>query len=196
MGPSKAAIIGVTAIAVALFLTSTVFAGPTEKSWLEVLVMNKPDSPIPVDVMGAVDVENEVKINDSTPINVKVQEPLEVEGTIDLEGKIDVSGWLHTTESGKWSDTMPKNQYSSISIVTDGYRQATIIIVPETDGLCYYITYRVGDTDFPGGMFVLDPIPWSGIYEVLPVISEEIIVHISNQGNEDIDFEVTWYLTT
>lgn len=208
MSPSKAAILGVTAVVVALTLTATVFAGPNPKSWLEVLVMNGPGNPVPVDVIGAVDVavddtdpiavdvQNAVKVDDSTPIKVEVQEPLEVEGTIDLVGNIDLSGWLHTTTSGTWSDVLPKTQGDSISINTEGYRQATIIIEVSEDGLYYLITYKVDDAVFPRGLTALDPIPWYGTYEVLPVVAKEMIVYLSNGGTGDISFNVTWYLTT
>lgn len=222
MKSKSLAVIVLSAIAIAVVFSATVMAGQGQpiQSWLEVLVMNTPDNPVPVDVQGMitlddtdpvavdvqgtvpVEVQGAVEVDDSTPISVAVEGPVEVEGTVDFEGTIDVSGWLHTTDAGQ--ETVTSYEIPQIEIVgiqTDGYRQVTIRIEAEAGSdLHYRIFYYI--SGYPGCMWSdsigVAPVPANGITLTIDVVSTSMAVWFYNPENGDTGVSATvwWFLTT
>ncbi len=121
MVPKKIVILAATTIAMAMLFTATAAAGPT------VLVINTPENPVPVDLVGElmlevnntapldVAVQGSVAVDDTDPVDVEVvgavevddSEPIAIQGSVNVNdtdpvdvevlGTLDLTGWLHTT---------------------------------------------------------------------------------------------------
>ncbi len=113
--------------------------------------------PIPVEgevsVDGTVQVDGEVSVtdiqspvdvnvDDSTPLNVNVTNPqsgsVTFDGNVTIDDEdpvnVDVSGWLHTTQTGTATATIPSSLVTTatsmevLNLNTTGYKEVTLII--------------------------------------------------------------------
>lgn len=103
MVPKKIVILAATTIAMAMLFTATAAAGPT------VLVINTPENPVPVDLVG----ELMLEVNNTAPLDVAVQGSVAVDDTdpVDVEVvgavEVDDSEPLAVQGSVNVNDTNP-----------------------------------------------------------------------------------------
>jgi hypothetical protein len=151
----KVAILAATTIAMAMLFTATAAAGPA------VLVINTPENPVPVNLVGGlvlevnntapldVAVQGSVAIDDTDPVDVELvgaievddSEPIAIQGSVNVNdtdpvdveviGTLDLTGWLHTTNEVRMTAYYGGGYGDIIEIETRGYRQVTIVMAAD-----------------------------------------------------------------